>query len=1020
MPYAAGTELYFPTILPESTPGYCEFVTVLDAESSGHIVATDSRWAGYEVEEAFRFIHVDDIEVLSGDFIVDGVCMGITVRTRDQATGIWFHPRQLPIAHVQNISADHLHFEDRFGNPLGIYWDTRGLNPYSDFSSPKINDIALYPNGSNTEITAGSGTYIDPIRTGDGIAARTEIDLLADLEDTPSNSTSTTMPTFVQVDTFDEINFGPVVDTNVMEFDYFSNEDHTNGGYNTGVNTIFGPGTTLSPTVFNVWATNNFDTFTGGSGDFIRNLQQATLYRAEVEIIDPTGNSDVEQIYFYTGPDIAGTIDKSNKWDGEINIVGDVTVEPDGIFNTTIELTGILRIKNAKNLTLKDNTVLVIQPGATVILEDDGEIIEDGGTLDDRNGNFSFSTSSCILVKNEGLYKNSSSNSLTFDNGSFLMVENGGTVELPDADIYIRNGSFWHLKAGATIKMAASRKIIFDPGSYILSEGSATDPVTFMRKGALAWQYIELRGDNNTFQYTLFDGGDRNLYIRSRNNTLTHVTSTGAQYGLYAYANYSDGGRSLTYISDSDFSNNSRYGIYASNADLPLLSNNMLTDNGYAGLYLYNATGTDVRDNLIEGNSTAASDRGGLEVGTLGWLDLGGDKRNTIRNNDDHEVKVTGSGSFNAGEYAPSYCNGEFAPRLAPECKGGYNNFYDTSDPGLTGKYIYNGSSYDVIAHKNYWGGPPTSSQFYGTVDFAHYLFNEAAAQQSVVVIAVEYLNALDQRLETTRSHLEGLSVAALEPAALSALYRLQQSDRDNVLGQKPRTMAFFAGLIEHAEGGQVPQAVADRARWLVVEDALRHGRYVEAWTHLTEYTPQVRGVWERQELLLAKANVLELAERYAEAEEVLGELRRLTTAHSELVDMLIEVESQLRLLQEEPSLTHLAVGPPSTNLQTEVVALSGRILPVAFALEPTYPNPFEQMTTVPFALPETSQVRIEVYDVLGRHVAVLADGRYEAGRHAVSFDAGAIASGLYLIRAQIASGSGAVHTFTQKLTLMK
>jgi len=90
------------------------------------------------------------------------------------------------------------------------------------------------------------------------------------------------------------------------------------------------------------------------------------------------------------------------------------------------------------------------------------------------------------------------------------------------------------------------------------------------------------------------------------------------------------------------------------------------------------------------------------------------------------------------------------------------------------------------------------------------------------------------------------------------------------------------------------------------------------------------------------------------------------------------------------------------------------------FALEPAYPNPFNPKATVPFALPEAARVRLEVFDLMGRRVAVLADAPFEAGRHAAVFEAGGVASGLYLVRAHMTTESGTVHTFTQKLTLVK
>ncbi len=63
------------------------------------------------------------------------------------------------------------------------------------------------------------------------------------------------------------------------------------------------------------------------------------------------------------------------------------------------------------------------------------------------------------------------------------------------------------------------------------------------------------------------------------------------------------------------------------------------------------------------------------------------------------------------------------------------------------------------------------------------------------------------------------------------------------------------------------------------------------------------------------------------------------------------------------------------------------------------YPNPFRQQTALSFTLPSPERVRLAVYDVLGREVAVLFDGTAEAGRHEATLDGSGLPSGVYLWR---------------------
>jgi hypothetical protein len=84
------------------------------------------------------------------------------------------------------------------------------------------------------------------------------------------------------------------------------------------------------------------------------------------------------------------------------------------------------------------------------------------------------------------------------------------------------------------------------------------------------------------------------------------------------------------------------------------------------------------------------------------------------------------------------------------------------------------------------------------------------------------------------------------------------------------------------------------------------------------------------------------------------------------------------------------------------------------------WPNPFNPVTRIEFSLPEPGPVRIDVVDLSGRRVAVLADGPMSAGTHSIRWDArredgAAVAAGTYLVRLR---AGGAV--VTRKLLYMR
>jgi hypothetical protein len=78
---------------------------------------------------------------------------------------------------------------------------------------------------------------------------------------------------------------------------------------------------------------------------------------------------------------------------------------------------------------------------------------------------------------------------------------------------------------------------------------------------------------------------------------------------------------------------------------------------------------------------------------------------------------------------------------------------------------------------------------------------------------------------------------------------------------------------------------------------------------------------------------------------------------------------------------------------------------PSAFTLAQNYPNPFNPSTSIHFTLPDPGAVRLAVYDVRGREVAVLVDGRVAAGRHQVTYDAVNLTSGTYFYRLETPQG---------------
>ena len=75
--------------------------------------------------------------------------------------------------------------------------------------------------------------------------------------------------------------------------------------------------------------------------------------------------------------------------------------------------------------------------------------------------------------------------------------------------------------------------------------------------------------------------------------------------------------------------------------------------------------------------------------------------------------------------------------------------------------------------------------------------------------------------------------------------------------------------------------------------------------------------------------------------------------------------------------------------------------IPETFSLS-SYPNPFNPSTVINYQLPGVGTrfiVSLKVYDMLGREVAVLADGMKEAGYYTATFNGSRLSSGIYFVR---------------------
>ena len=107
-------------------------------------------------------------------------------------------------------------------------------------------------------------------------------------------------------------------------------------------------------------------------------------------------------------------------------------------------------------------------------------------------------------------------------------------------------------------------------------------------------------------------------------------------------------------------------------------------------------------------------------------------------------------------------------------------------------------------------------------------------------------------------------------------------------------------------------------------------------------------------------------------------------------------------LAQSAITLDQNTIVQPTNTSATSINGLENQN-PSKFALLQNYPNPFNPSTVIGYEVPETSDVRVEVFNMVGQSVALLVNEQKSAGSHNVSFNAANLPSGIYMYRIQTA-----------------
>ncbi|MFW5972876.1 MAG: T9SS type A sorting domain-containing protein, partial [Bacteroidota bacterium] len=151
-------------------------------------------------------------------------------------------------------------------------------------------------------------------------------------------------------------------------------------------------------------------------------------------------------------------------------------------------------------------------------------------------------------------------------------------------------------------------------------------------------------------------------------------------------------------------------------------------------------------------------------------------------------------------------------------------------------------------------------------------------------------------------------------------------------------------------------------------------------------------------------------------------DVESVTIDASNLIALTGETSITDRPLAETVHYYVTAVSSNSVEAAAEtVMTVEGRAVsadrdaPLAFELGQNYPNPFNPSTRIEFTVAQVGYVSLKVYDLLGREIATLREGRMAPGSYTARFDADHLSSGTYVY---VLEGDG--HRLARPMVLLK
>lgn len=735
---------------------------------------------------------------------------------------------------------------------------------------------------------------------------------------------------------------------------------------------------------------------------------------------------------------------------------------------TTLIVKGVLNINSGSTVDLGDHALIIaedggevnVSSGATINSTVIGEFNAGNNGLVTFTGNHSFNSSVCLMTLPGGTME--FNGTLILDNGAFIQTHStGGGTYIFNDNVTLKGsgnsaGYVMDLNEGSTVEIGYNKRILTYNGAKMRSVGIQSNSVRFTYVDPAgypdeAWDKIELRGDGNIFEYAVFEYGVNPLYFRSDNNEVSYSNiKNNLSYGIRTDSDYSGGWGSVK-VTDSKIENNGSHGVYARNSHVSLEYND-IKDNSGDGVYVYNAHVGHPTNGMgyFRGNDIYNNNSNAVQVAYNGDVYDGYstmEGNNNLDRNNSHEVYLS---STNARWWD---ANG-----------GSYTAVLENTSSTAT-KYVYNlaqttsgesAVSWKVGMENNAWDyAVPSSGKFHGRVDYTPYqtsqMFGSVGPRgtvpakimrsgavdfgQSVLSSATtsevtesfttdgerDYYLEVRKEIATLQSEINDNPNHVEVPSKLNGLLgyynELPSDNKTEFPTVKPLIASFVSD--RHLQGitrgvSQNERLASETALMLEANQYYEEGNPEGALATIDEVEGIIANLDLQREIGFIKAASLEDIGEYQQAIDVYLSLSELSKRGIDPENTATDYADEIAHL-EERIYEREGVEVDTQRDGEGKIKVASDTMPTKIALHAAYPNPFNPSTVLSFDLPDAGVVKVEFFDVNGRLVSVLTNQAYQAGTHSLQFDAGTLASGIYLIRADIA---GSIQT--QKITLIK